>query len=613
MKKNIKYYQNINLLLRCEFINDKAKVLNYIPKYDVYCREDKIIFNYKSTSYVYKEFQKQYVDYGIYVKYTNSSFIFMNEFFIENIINIQEKCNVGNEKLYLYYENLEEFLEVLQFVDISSINTGSNIIFLFGESDLEEYFMNTFTKIPENYINVSKSIIKKLYYIKLDKIENLKLRIDEYYSKRDLSEIRKNFKILICHNYMDKIFYKQFVSALEYGKFLYRSTSDINSFSSTFDEYAFLNYVHDYKPSALLVTNLVHQNFPYYINEKLIVISFLDWVPHLFTYKDYLNVMGKYTFLLVPFLTLENILDQKVVSSKNFENNLIKIPFTCNHREFKSYTLSNFEYNEYKSDICIVGSFFGVFKKNFCTYYNKLFVNNLKYFHSLKTVWDNMCELVYYKTDKEGKLICDIKWFKDTLIEQCKTCHLDIQNISSNNFEIFVKILFDNIVPGIFRYAVLNWIVDKGYDLKIWGNNSEIEDKFKKYTRYYIENGVELSKVYNACKINLNINPSASLHVRGFESILSNCFFLTHRNSEWDFSNIETIFKKNRNIDFYSNKEELYNKLNYYLEDNLERENIIKSGKKLIINNKFYTDEVLKRAIEQVILKIEQKLKSEII
>lgn len=600
------YNKNIELLLKYKYILNKDRLLNYTPKYNIIFKHNKILFKNAETLQNKFVFVDECINFKEYIK---GPFIFMNEFFIDNIICVRDNFIPRNCFIYLYYENLEIFLEYLQEIDISPILLDNSVYFIFGLEELKYVFSKLSVKFPENYVHVSETVKKELYSFKWEQIETLKIKIDEYYNNREnLNNITKdNFKILLFPEGMGAVYYKQFISALSYGNFKYKVASDINDFSCFLDEYAFLNYLYIYKPDAILGIDLTYSSFQYYLNNKIIIISQLEAHLNLFANTTFLNSIGENTFLLVPFVTLHEQINHEVYNSKIFRDKVICFPFTCNINEYKIYNLNKSEFNKYKSDISVVGFFPRDFETLLSRRYNKLFVQNIK-----NSVWNSKLDLIFkymlsksYDIIKEkGKFVWNIEYFKYIFIEKCKDeeIYFDIPDIE---FDTFFKIIYCVTSMAAFRYNVLEWLIEKKYNFSMWGYPAIVGDKFEKYARGYVPHGKELSKVYNASKISIDTNPIFGLHTRLFESISSNCLFLAYK-SVSDLSRVDTFFQENKDMVFYASKLELYNKIDYYLNNENKRNQILKSSINTMLDKKLYSDEVITHTLENIISKIQK-------
>lgn len=592
-RNDIVYNKNIEELCKYRNIQNNQEILNYKPSLKVYYKDCSIVM--KSENEVVKTLLNEYIHLDIFN--IEAPLMFINEYFTDRIIQVQSRNLDFGFSIYLYYTSLKEFLEALQLIDILPILQKNNVIFLFGYSELKDFFSREQIKFPRKFLNPYINIVNEM---KIDLIEILKVNIDRYYDSKDLKKVKEDFKVLICRDSTFGITYKDFKDVFEYNNIDYQFTS------SKFDEYEFLNYIYDYKPTALLTMNLTQKNLQYYIHEKLLVITFLDEVSHLLTNKDYINNMGKYEILLLPCLDIEVLLPEEISSSKVYNTNVIKLPFVCNHNIFKTYSLNKSEKEEYGADICIVANFNNTTEElnKIFEHYNIYFIKDTAVYNNIKNVWNNMIKIVYEETKKRETIVSDICWFREHLIYQCKNNNLSFLCLLHEEFDIFVKTVFYPMVLIIYRSLISEWVLEKNYNVKLWGYGWDKSDKFKKFSMGSIEHGIKLSKVYNASKICLTTNPALDIHRRTFESILSNSFCLLSK-SELGLSNIETIFERGKSIDFYFNKQELYDKIDYYLKNEDEREKIVKAGKKIILEKKLYNDETIKNAIEQAMIKVE--------
>ena len=97
-------------------------------------------------------------------------------------------------------------------------------------------------------------------------------------------------------------------------------------------------------------------------------------------------------------------------------------------------------------------------------------------------------------------------------------------------------------------------------------------------------NGKEMNKVFNLSKINLNIQAlhgKNSMNLRTFEVPSTKSFILTDYKKD-----LPELFEIDKEIVFYKNKDDLREKINYYLDPSNEEEriNIIKAGYERVLN-----------------------------
>jgi len=130
------------------------------------------------------------------------------------------------------------------------------------------------------------------------------------------------------------------------------------------------------------------------------------------------------------------------------------------------------------------------------------------------------------------------------------------------------------------REKVLKALLD--YDLKIYGQNWQFSDKDvrSKWTGQAVF-GEDLIKVYNASKIVLNIHDNEMKYggmksnIRSFEAMGCGAFVLSDKPD-----GIEDIFDIDKQIVCFKSKKQLLYFVDYYLENEKEREKIARRGQK---------------------------------
>ena len=102
----------------------------------------------------------------------------------------------------------------------------------------------------------------------------------------------------------------------------------------------------------------------------------------------------------------------------------------------------------------------------------------------------------------------------------------------------------------------------------------------------------EYYRILSKSKISINFSYGIDCHqVKGriFDSIFYECLVLEEKNSQ-----ITNLFEPNKEIILFENKEDLVDKISYYLKNDLERQNICKNAKKRLLENynpkKFWDD-----------------------
>jgi len=136
------------------------------------------------------------------------------------------------------------------------------------------------------------------------------------------------------------------------------------------------------------------------------------------------------------------------------------------------------------------------------------------------------------------------------------------------------------------RTKILQSLTD--FDLKIWGNGWKNlrEPNLSGCIVGRPAYGEEMVKIYNSCKISININHEQSImgvNMRTFEAPACGSFLLTDELSE-----LGHFYKINKNIVCYKDISDLRNKVKYYLENAQKRKEISKKGQEMVRKNHTY-------------------------
>lgn len=140
------------------------------------------------------------------------------------------------------------------------------------------------------------------------------------------------------------------------------------------------------------------------------------------------------------------------------------------------------------------------------------------------------------------------------------------------------------------------------YELNVYGRNWESINKFKKYHVGFVDYSM-MGEVYASTKIliddaNRVTKNWGSVNSRVYDGLASGVLVLTNGS----LGAIETF---NGKLPVYKSKEELTNKINFYLENNNERQKIIKELRGFVLENHTYQKraEELKNILENYVKK----------
>lgn len=144
----------------------------------------------------------------------------------------------------------------------------------------------------------------------------------------------------------------------------------------------------------------------------------------------------------------------------------------------------------------------------------------------------------------------------------------------------FVGSFYDN------RHQLLEYLYENGIDVKAWGNISQKIDKSSLFWKFYQgkANPIQMQEILSSSKISINHHDKsmqAGGNMRTFEIPATKTLQLIDRYDK-------TWFKEGREIVSYKDKEDLLQKVKYYLKNDKEREQIAQAGYKRVLQDHTY-------------------------
>lgn len=79
---------------------------------------------------------------------------------------------------------------------------------------------------------------------------------------------------------------------------------------------------------------------------------------------------------------------------------------------------------------------------------------------------------------------------------------------------------------ALFRHQSLHWLAEMGADLRLYGRGWEKHPTLHRFARGVADNVNQLSLIYQASRINLQVSPHGAVHQRVLEGLASGGFFL---------------------------------------------------------------------------------------
>ncbi len=129
-------------------------------------------------------------------------------------------------------------------------------------------------------------------------------------------------------------------------------------------------------------------------------------------------------------------------------------------------------------------------------------------------------------------------------------------------------------------------LIKNNFAVRVFGKNWEKLPQFKNIAMGIAKNGSELNKIINQSRINLNLSPEVSYHMKAPEVIATNSFLLTRRISKpYDLMPITTFFKEGKEVILFDNEYDLINKASFFLKNGKKREAIASEAYHQFIEN----------------------------
>jgi spore maturation protein CgeB len=133
-----------------------------------------------------------------------------------------------------------------------------------------------------------------------------------------------------------------------------------------------------------------------------------------------------------------------------------------------------------------------------------------------------------------------------------------------------------------------------GFDLKIWGYDGWRQTDLSRFYQGIIDNGEPLVRLYNACRVAVNIHWKSAAHganYRTFEIAGSGAFQIADARAD-----IPQLFEPDREIVLFDGPDDLKEKVNYYLRHEDERRAIARAGQA-----RAYRDHTIYQRMQQLL------------
>lgn len=604
------YHKNVDLLKTYTYIGEKDYPsfgnLNYI--FIPYSEGRFLIYDRAAGEFTFNLDWSNKQDYN-YCK-PNEICMLIDEFCLDSILECERITRDPQpylwrkDPLFLYFNAFEQFVEFLQLYDLTSLLDSQRIVFIFGLKELEQYFSDYQAIVPNRLLNISKEdevvkfFLNNNKYIQED-INHLRKSVNDYYASRNISDslekIKQGNPRILFHA-------SRFSTAMQYSIRDCVSACDKlgipnqvcieKSDVHRINDRGLLKKIDDFKPDIIFCINhfrWAHGEVP----SNIIVITWVQDLLDTITTKESAAMVGPLDFILNAFTSNVNIL----LDFGYPQEAIISAPILTNHHIYKEYSLESEEFENYCADICAFSNS-GNPQTGLDNFLSNLIGSPI--YQQLAGLFTLAYREMYEAFYREEFIYSEEEYI-NFVSGYLKANSIEV---TSEGLYVLSKKWRDEVGWRIIRSVPLEWLHERSYNMKIWGKEWVDHPVLKTYAQGVAANGETLSRIINASKIVVGTNPGVTTHPRLFETFLSNSFYLAYRvPDEHDWANIRDYLEESNDIVFAYTREDLYKKLDFYLENEEARRKMIKSARGKIIEKLTF-----EAFIARILKEVEQKL-----
>lgn len=505
----------------------------------------------------------------------NDRILFYNELNSGKIIEALEKSDKTffykwkKTPLYLFYEE-EYFCKLLNLEAVEKFLDKERIVFIVGWGEFNKYFSNMQTVLPDKIINdLDSKVLNIVMEYKCNREKRLskaRENITEYYSRNTnqiIENIRnKKYKILFMTT---RFLGFRYLRDLYEGSVQAGYDAALAIEESNISRIYYELYIEEYKPDIIFLINQFRDDFEYIPAEPICVTWIVDRYERIYS-KDTSAKLGKRDVVCNCVVN-----DTRLWEDYGYKKEeLIELLYPGNDRVYREYALTQDEKELYFCDIVLVSN-----NTNYPKYIQ--YVLN-KFPENVRSTVFRMSE-EYYNMEYKGESIYGHEKIKDFIIQHFKEDDVMLEDEKMEKvFNWFLLIRY-----FARKHVLARWLIEANkYNIKMWGLDWCDMPEFQKYDMGVAPNGETLSKIYQSAKIAIATQPDITYPSRIAEITLSNTLALVgYIPPEYDIIPCKYL-ELGKNIACYYDREDLYNKLDYYLENERARSQMIQQTKKII-------------------------------
>lgn len=508
------------------------------------------------------------------------------------------------EPIYLYYtQNI--FGAIIQCLDLTSILDDCRVVLLIGEENLVKFFEYMQAIMPKQILGKGKErvdeVLQEISKRKFEKGEIDLQQMQDYYARSE-EQIMDRIR---SHRPRILFLTSRFTTILQYHTRDCRKAArkmgletELEIEKGTIFQINGLSRIaimNSFRPDIIFcIDHLRLENG--FVPKQIVWIC---WVqdPLFELMNSYTPAkLGRRDFVLNHFTSWKTF--KKVGYSSDA---LIDAPIPASSDIYQIYELSKEEYDKFTCDICFVchGSDVDAHIQKFVS-------------QGLSDYQQEIVKLIYKGYQQYVYRTGDFFYSKELFEEFVKEFFIEyygekVKSLLSGLVGYLAEDMYLWYNQRVFRQTLVDWMLDAGFtNIKLWGNGWKDNVKYQAYAMGPAENGKTLSKIYQASKIVIGNNITTTTAARAWETMLSGGFYMSNYvPEEEDISDIRKIVEIGKDMIMFYGKEDLIEKIKYYLEHEDERQIMIERGRKVALE-KMTFDILMKRTLSEVAKRLEE-------
>lgn len=499
--------------------------------------------------------------------------------------------------LYLYYD-CEIFDALIQCVDWSLLLSDQRLVIIAGSNNLRLFFEDNQVLMPASILGPGfhnlKNNMNDIFGLRERKNEeNLRL-VQEYYhisGEKIIKRIKlKKPRILFLTSRFTTILQYHIRDLEKAARKMGLETKVSIERDDIFriDIWQEIALINAFKPDIIFSIDHFRDENKLIPSEVVWITWIQDPMPHIMD-KSTPEKLGEKDYILNHYTTWKRFKDVGYP-----QHMLMDAPIPASSDVYREYVLSTEEYKKYSCDICFVCHASDV---------DQYIEEAIEKIHKFAVIDTEIIYRIYRGYEgfvkETGLFFYSEELFRDFI--DGSTVEIFHMKLTPDLLDCIAQDMYQWFNQRLYRQTLVDWILDAGFtNLKLWGSGWKDNEKYQAYAMGVAENGETLSKIYQASKIVIGNNIMTTTAARVWETMLSGGFYLgNYIPEEEDVSDIRKILEVGKDMIMFHGKEDLIEKIDYYLKNEKERKIMAERGKKFALEKMTY-DILMKRTLSEI-------------